>query len=554
MPLLFLKIVNMSIAASWFVIAVLLLRLILKKTPKWISVLLWGLVALRLICPFSIESAYSLIPSAETVPEQVISGPSFDIRTGIPQIDVPVNDYIGDHYFEGITVPTNNGLTVVWVLTILWIAGVAAMLIYAAVSYILLRKRVATAVLLKNNVYQSENADSPFVLGLIKPRVYLPFRMDSENLEYVIAHEEAHIRRRDHWWKPLGFVLLALYWFNPFIWLGYILLCRDIELACDEKVIREMDNGSRADYTQALVACSIHRRSIAACPLAFGEVGVKERVKFMMHYKKPAFWIVLAAVILCAVAAVCFLTDPLQESQAAVINYDVTPPNIINRWEKEYIPGAEDILGNVDTEKYSKISPDFEIGADWMGMAVFKDPHKAFSTMVTLYTDAIAAIQQEFDLPPLSAADYELYKTYGWQITSGSEERKEQARFVTGFFDIYENSFIRHEAVDDTQITDVHNATLKTYYELSNGTYMAEDICYKYKLEITGRMHGAAKDSTFVYLSNLETITFDQAWRAAGLGSNTEDYFSPEEAVLVEWNVPPEFTEEKEPMIWTFNQ
>ncbi len=196
----------------------------------------------------------------------------------------------------------------------MWLAGIAAMLLYTAVSYFLLRKKVATAVLFRNNIYQSENVDSPFVLGIIKPRIYLPFQMDGKNLEHVIAHEESHIRSKDHWWKPSGFVLLALHWFNPLMWLGYILLCRDIELACDEKVIKKMDNENRADYTQALVACSVNRRRIAACPLAFGEVGVKERVKSVMNYKKPAFWIIIAAVVTCVAVAVCFLTNPKEEN------------------------------------------------------------------------------------------------------------------------------------------------------------------------------------------------------------------------------------------------
>ena len=180
-------------------------------------------------------------------------------------------------------------------------------------SYWRLRRKVCEAVILRGNIYQSEKVGSPFVLGIIRPKIYLPYHMDSREMDHVIAHEQTHIRRRDHWWKPLGFLLLTIHWFNPLMWLSYVLLCRDIELACDEKVIREMGNEQRADYTQALVACSVGRRVIAACPLAFGEVGVKERVKSVMNYKKPAFWIVLASVIVCAAAAVCFLTNPKSE-------------------------------------------------------------------------------------------------------------------------------------------------------------------------------------------------------------------------------------------------
>ena len=310
---LFLKIVNMSISASWLVVAVLILRLVLKKAPKWVYVLLWGIVAVRLICPFSFESALSLIPSAETFPEKIISGPSFDVQTGITPIDNRINDYLGDRYFEGVTVPTNNGNNVMTILTIVWIIGILLLATYTIISYQRLNRKVDTAVRYKDNIFQSENVSSPFVLGIIKPRIYLPFSMNEQDMEHVVAHEQAHIRRKDHWWKPLGFLLLTIHWFNPLMWLAYVLLCRDIELACDEKVIKGLSNEQRADYTQALVACSVNRRMIAACPLAFGEVGVKERVKSVMNYKKPAFWIIILAVNVCVGVAICFLTNPKQD-------------------------------------------------------------------------------------------------------------------------------------------------------------------------------------------------------------------------------------------------
>ena len=307
---LFLKIINMSISASWLVLAVRILRFVLKKAPKWVNVLLWGIVAIRLICPFSFESALSLIPSAETFPEKVISGPSFDVQTGITPVDNRINDYLGDRYLEGVTVPANNGNNIMTILTIVWTIGILLLVAYTVISYWRLHREIDTAVRYKDNIFQSENVSSPFVLGLIKPRIYLPFKLDGKDLEYVVAHEQAHIHRKDHWWKPFGFLLLTIHWFNPFMWLAYVLLCRDIELACDEKVIKELGNEQRADYTQALVACSVNRRMIAACPLAFGEVGVRERVKSVMNYKKPAFWIVLVSVIICAVISVCFLTNP----------------------------------------------------------------------------------------------------------------------------------------------------------------------------------------------------------------------------------------------------
>ncbi|MBR3979016.1 MAG: M56 family metallopeptidase [Oscillospiraceae bacterium] len=533
MSAFFLKIVNMSISASWLVLAVLLLRLALKKAPKWVSVLLWGFVAVRLLCPVTVESIFSLIPSSETVRPGIMLDWTPEVSTGISSLDTVINPLITETFAPEPIASANPLQILIPLASIVWLAGIAGMLLYTAVSYILLRRKVATAVRLRDNLYQSENVYSPFVLGIIKPRIYLPFRMDGQGLEHVIAHEQTHIRRKDHWWKPLGFLLLAVYWFNPLMWLGYILLCRDIELACDEKVIKEMDNENRADYTQALVACSVRRRSIAACPLAFGEVGVKARVKSVLNYKKPAFWIIIAAIITCAVVAVCFLTDPVGDRGTA-INYDVTPPTVLYPWVQEYTPGTDGIQGNVDTEKYLKRSENFAIGANRLGMAVFKEPHKAFLTLTALYPEAIAAIQREFDLPPLSETDYKFYGIYGWQITTGSKKLKEQATFVTQFFDTYENSFIGDAPEGAVEIVNTVTTNLKTYYQLSDGTWRVDGRNYKYRLEITGRMHDAAVDSTFVYLSNRETITFDQAWKAAGLSSNTEDYFPVEEAVLVE--------------------
>ena len=311
---LFLKIINMSISASWLILAVLILRLVLKKAPKWVNVLLWGIVAVRLICPLSFESALSLIPSSETIPLDIEMAAKPTIDSGVPAINSVVNPVLFSFAPPQHVLTSANPLQI-WIpiLNIIWLIGVGALLLYTAVSYWRLCRKVDTAVRYKGNIFQSENVSSPFVLGIIKPRIYLPFNMNGQDLEHVVAHEQAHIRRKDHWWKPLGFLLLTIHWFNPLMWLAYVLLCRDIELACDEKVIKELGNEQRADYMQALVACSVNRRMIAACPLAFGEVGVKERVKSVMNYKKPAFWVIIIAVIICVGVAACFLTNPKQD-------------------------------------------------------------------------------------------------------------------------------------------------------------------------------------------------------------------------------------------------
>ena len=308
---LFLKIVNMSISASWVVIAVLTLRFCLKKAPKWVNVLLWGIVAVRMVFPFSIESVLSLIPSAETISPTIMMEQTPSVQTGVPALNHVINPVISGSFTPAPGASANPLQIWIPVLAGIWLFGIAALFLYSAVSYWRLRRKVCEAVILRGNIYQSEKVCSPFVLGIIRPKIYLPYHMDSREMDHVIAHEQTHIRRKDHWWKPLGFLLLTTHWFNPLMWLSYILLCRDIELACDEKVIRKMSNEQRADYTQALVACSVDRRLITACPLAFGEIGVKERVKSVMNYKKPAFWIVLASVIVCAVIAVCFLTNPI---------------------------------------------------------------------------------------------------------------------------------------------------------------------------------------------------------------------------------------------------
>ena len=307
---LFINLLNMSITASWLALAVFALRLLLKKAPKAISVLLWGLVGIRLICPFSFESVLSLIPSTETVPESIVYSQSPAIESGIPAVNSAVNPIISDTFAPTLSDSVNPLQVVTYIASFVWAIGMIAMLLYTAVSYLRIHRRVREAVPLKDNIMLCDRIDTPFILGVIRPRIFLPSSMDSEDSGYVIAHEKAHLKRRDHWWKPLGFLLLTVYWFNPVLWLAYILLCRDIELACDEKVIKEMGAQIKKPYSNALVNCSVPRRAVAACPLAFGETGVKSRIKSVLSYKRPAFWIVAVAVIASVAVAVCFMTNP----------------------------------------------------------------------------------------------------------------------------------------------------------------------------------------------------------------------------------------------------
>ena len=318
MAAVFLKLLNLSISASWLVLAVLVLRLVSKRSPKWMNVLLWGIVALRLVLPFSIESALSLIPSAETVsPEVVQFDPAPTITSGVEFIDNAVNPSLSESFAAAPLASVNPLYVWAYLAGWVWLIGLGAMLLYALVSYLRLRRRVRVSLPVQDHIYLCDAISSPFILGVVKPHIYLPSGLDEVQRQNVLAHEQAHLARRDHWWKPLGFALLAVYWFNPVLWLAYTLLCRDIELACDERVIRTMDESAVKTYSTVLLACSMPRKAVITCPLAFGEVGVKERVRNALHYKKPAFWVVAASVAVCVVVAVCFLTNPPTDTDAA---------------------------------------------------------------------------------------------------------------------------------------------------------------------------------------------------------------------------------------------
>ena len=349
MEKLFLKLLNMSLTAGWLVLAILLLRPLLKKAPRWVSCALWGLVALRLLLPFSIESAFSLIPSSQPVPPSVVyQEPVEDTAPPVvntPVVDTPVVDtpVVDTPVVDAPVVdapvvdtpvvdapvakppvvtpapapaktPVQHATTA---FTWVWVGGLIALLIYALDTYVELRLRLRGAVREQGNVWRSERIRTPFVLGVFRPRVYLPFGLTDRELPHVLAHEQAHIARRDHLAKPVGFLLLAVYWFNPLMWVAYTLLCRDIELACDERVVKTMVEEERRAYSTALLDCSIRRLTIAAYPLAFGEVGVKERVKHVLKYKKPAIWIVSLALVACVALTIGFFTVPKTEAEKA---------------------------------------------------------------------------------------------------------------------------------------------------------------------------------------------------------------------------------------------
>ena len=311
MSLLFTQIFNMSVSASYIVLAVLLLRLALKKAPRWLSLLLWAVVGLRLICPFTFESVWSLIPSLGQIHPVVAldqHAPQYTEYSGLNMLVTRLNeDLLARPEYDRLMLLQR----LIPVFAVVWLAGILALTAYSIISCLKVRRSILTAVRCQDNVYQSEQVSSPFVFGLIKPKIYLPFQIGERSMTSVIAHEQAHIQRLDHLWKPLGFFLLTLHWFNPLIWLSYALFCRDLELACDERVIRNLDRDARADYAAALLSSSVSKPKIAACPLAFGEVGVQKRIKSALSYRKPVLWVTAVALAVCLVAAVCFFTEPV---------------------------------------------------------------------------------------------------------------------------------------------------------------------------------------------------------------------------------------------------
>ncbi len=601
---LFLKIVNMSISASWLILAVLIIRVLSKKSPKWMRVALWGIVALRLLFPFSIESALSLIPSAETIPSGIELDATPAINSGIPVVNSVVNPILEQTSAPQPIASANPLQIQIFILSNIWMDGIIILLLYMLISCFQLQRKVCTAILLKENIYVDDKIDSPFVFGFVKPRIYLPVHINEQELEHVIAHEKAHIRRKDHWWKLLGFLVVTIHWFNPLVWLSYCLLCKDMELACDEKVIKTFSNHQRADYAQALFTCSVNRNRIAVCPVAFGEVSVKERVKSVMNYRKPAFWLIVLSVIICMVVAVCFLTSPVTQNEGSGTLNDVTKSDSgVRKWFD--FENTVEAIGWED--KISIEVPEFP------GVTFYYSDGEFISSVNT---------GADMDTATTLITGWPIWNAYFCDLTGdGLPEICTSLAFGSGFIDdrivVYdyangvkyeledrgnynytlrqdsENGFLYIDKTEgskvgllassqmnpdiglvatgrlrivDGQIQDVSNenassgtesaaivktfeetpvaliesaynngqeVTSKRYYMMNDGTWRTDIHSYKYKLVVKGRLNNSTTDVTYIILSNIENISFEQAWKASGLSSNLNDYFNEEETVIV---------------------
>lgn len=355
MNIFFIGVVNNAITASILIVLVLLLRVLLKRAPRWIQPVLWGIVGIRLLCPFQIESALSLIPKANPIPENIEYMQMPQIDTGITILNQSINPIVAEN-FRPDPISSANPLQVwIYILVIVWLIGIAGMLLYGVVSYAVLLRKMKHAQLVEKNVYESKVAPGPFILGIVAPKIYLPKGLTEENRNCVLEHEKAHLKRRDNFWKPFGFLILSVYWFHPLCWIAYILLCKDIELACDEKVTKDKDNQWKAKYCQALLECSMPRKMITACPVAFGEGNVKGRVRLVLNYRKPAFWIVISSVVLCVLVAICFLTSRItkitipgieefsRQTQEEIYSFaeQVGEKDLIKAWGNPLVAGNE---------------------------------------------------------------------------------------------------------------------------------------------------------------------------------------------------------------------
>ena len=333
-----LKIVNISIAAGWLILVVLFIRFVFRKAPKVIRCILWAFVAVKLICPFSFESVLSLIPSGETISPDIVYFHSPVINSGIPLVNRTVNPILRNTFAKEVGASVNSLQSYTFAAAAVWLSGIAVMLLFLAVSYLRLCRRVRASMPLRDNIFLCDSIESPFILGVFRPKIYLPSAMEQGQIDYVLAHEAAHLKRLDHLWKPFGFLILSVYWFHPLCWVGYLLFCKDIELACDEKVIGQMGTAHKKRYAETLLSCSVSRRSVSACPLAFGEAAVRERILSILYYRKPAFGVILVAIIICVVTSVCFLTNPKRPvSGADVENVHIKLIGMDLYGEKPYI-------------------------------------------------------------------------------------------------------------------------------------------------------------------------------------------------------------------------
>lgn len=466
MDAVFINLLNRSIAASWLILAVILLRVLLKKAPKWIRCILWGIVAVRLVCPFSFESILSLIPSAETINSDIVRySPKPAIGSGVPIMNHSVNPILSGNFAQAAGANANPLYIWMYIAGIIWLIGLSCLLCYALISFWRLRRKVSEAVLLRDNIWVADMVKSPFILGVIFPKIYLSSSTEESRIEHIFAHEQAHIKRKDQWWKLLGYMLLAVYWFNPLSWAAYHLFCRDIELACDEKVICELDEAGKKLYSDALLSCSMQRRAVMACPLAFGEIAVKDRIKSVLNYKKTSLGFLLVSIAICIGVAVCFLTNPVVKKEGYVsIRTDGVSITSVEWWT--YDEYAEWL------ENEKKELPKMIGSRGWtQSRGWFTWTQEEVDETVALYEGILEKIK----------AGYKISKT-----VDGSSDIMLMQRpldfyavydYKTELIDAYESFGLRYD--ESTKVMRFHGKLVRYFFDgvdIDNGTAVAFDF------------------------------------------------------------------------------
>ncbi len=544
---LFIKLLNISITAGWMILAIILLRLIFRKAPKFVHCILWGMVAIRLVCPVSFESELSLVPSAQIITKNSVEAndnSGYNISTGITSVDSRVNEYLSESFYKdmfdnvsdtmvknedaAIGLESNEnvsagvedksdteadvhtkGISIMNIASYIWLVGVVFLTVYSIVVYKGIYHKVAASIRLRDNIFICDSIDSPFILGIIKPRIYVPSTMNEKELNCVLAHEQAHIARFDYLWKPLGFMILSVYWFNPVIWMAYILLCRDIELACDERVIRQMNVEDKKEYSRTLLSCSVSHRMIAACPVAFGEVAVGRRVKSVLNYKKPAFWVMSLALAACVVVAVCFLTNPktyAKEGQENAIMEESMKDNQENPIKPSQSANENGDVSDVDEKEiiyYYK--HEYENVGLWIMLEPESKTYK-MSKNFSIY-DAVSAGMYELDenklvlTDVLSVNEQYVFNVEGDELVFDAKNSSRSRCFIIhkdGFNvmpegggldreeleDVYteEEGFVIYEAIPDgaryTKFNDGDVSNAYETYEDVLEVFGAYDVCY----------------------------------------------------------------------------
>ena len=330
MDKLFLHVLNMSVTASYVILFVILARIFLKKVPKIFSYALWSVVLFRLVCPFSFESIFSLLPlKTQAVTQNVLSS-SAKIDSGITAIDQVINRTFPVSTVQAVG--ANSFQTWLVFDKILWLLGILILLMYSIFTYIKLSRKLKSGTLVCDNIYQVNNIKTPFVFGLIRPKIYLPTNLSELEQSYIVKHEQTHIKRLDHIIKPFAFLVLCIHWFNPLVWISFFLMSEDMELSCDESVIKQMGNSIKKDYSTSLLSLSTGRRIIGGCPLAFGENNTKGRIMNILNYKKPKFWIVFVTVIALASISLGLMSNPQSEN----LTIEAYANQFINEIKKNY--------------------------------------------------------------------------------------------------------------------------------------------------------------------------------------------------------------------------